>query len=341
MEILPAGETRIWTTLDFNRDGKQHDWLRLPFSTDQSAYGVIPIPITCIRNGGGPTALLIAGNHGDEYEGQVALGKLARQVEPRDVRGRILILPALNYPAAVAGRRLSPLDEGNLNRLFPGEANGTPTQMIAHYVSSVLLSMADIVIDLHSGGRSLSYLSCCLIRVGKTGADTARLMELMQVFGAPIGSISDGSGGGGATTLSAVAQALGVPTLTTELGGGGTFSSAGEAIASQGIYRVLKHIGVLPNAETKPASPVRLMRVAGRGAFTYAPIHGIFEPAVELGDSVEAGQSGGFLFPVEGLPRQPEEIRFAQSGLVACRRAPALAAPGDCLFKLVTDVGAN
>ncbi|MDR7225273.1 succinylglutamate desuccinylase/aspartoacylase family protein, partial [Aminobacter aminovorans] len=148
MEILPAGETRIWTTLGFDRDGKQHDWLRLPFSTDRSAYGVIPIPITCIRNGEGPTALLIAGNHGDEYEGQVALSKLARQLDPLDIRGRILILPALNYPAVVAGRRLSPLDRGNLNRLFPGEANGTPTQMIAHYVSSVLLSMADIVIDL-------------------------------------------------------------------------------------------------------------------------------------------------------------------------------------------------
>ncbi|QOF70771.1 succinylglutamate desuccinylase/aspartoacylase family protein [Aminobacter sp. SR38] len=341
MEMLPAGETRIWTTLDFNQDGKQHDWLRLPFSTDLSAYGVIPIPITCIKNGAGPTALLIAGNHGDEYEGQVALSKLARQVEPRDARGRILILPALNYPAVVAGRRLSPLDEGNLNRLFPGEANGTPTQMIAHYVSSVLLSMADIVIDLHSGGSSLYYLPCCLIRSGKTGAETARLIELMQVFGAPIGSVSDGTGGGGATTLSAIAQAFGVVALTTELGGGGGFSSTGEAIASQGIYRVLKHIGVLPNAETKSPPPVRLMQVAGRGAYTYAPIHGIFEPAVELGDSVEAGQSGGFLFPVEGLPRQPEEIRFAQSGLVACRRAPALAAPGDCLFKLVTDVGAN
>ncbi|CAN7489284.1 hypothetical protein [Aminobacter sp. LjRoot7] len=106
MKMSPAGETRIWTTLDFDRDGKQHDWLRLPFSTDQSAYGVIPIPITCIRNGVGPTALLIAGNHGDEYEGQVALGKLARRLEPLDMRGRILILPALNYPAVVAGTPL-------------------------------------------------------------------------------------------------------------------------------------------------------------------------------------------------------------------------------------------
>ncbi len=338
MTASPAGWTRVWTSLDFDRDGKQHDWLRSPFSSDLSAYGIIPIPIVCIRNGEGPTALLIAGNHGDEYEGQVALSKLARQVEPADVRGRIVILPALNHPAVVAGRRLSPLDEGNLNRLFPGEANGTPTQMIAHYVSSVLLPMADLVIDLHSGGRSLSYLPCCLIRSGKTASETARLIELMQVFGAPIGSISDGAGGGGATTLSAVAQAVGVPALTTELGGGGTFSRAGEAIATQGLHRVLKHIGILPTAETEAAPPVRLMRVDGRDAYTYASIHGIFEPAADIGDSVHAGQCAGRIHPIEGPQRSPEEVRFAQSGLVACRRAPALTAPGDCLFKLVTDV---
>jgi predicted deacylase len=76
--VTPAGETRIWTTLDLEKDGKQHGFLRLPFSTDLSAYGTIPIPITCIRNGEGPTALLVAGNHGDEYEGQIALSKLAR-----------------------------------------------------------------------------------------------------------------------------------------------------------------------------------------------------------------------------------------------------------------------
>jgi predicted deacylase len=332
-----ASGTRLWTALDFDRYGKQHEWLRLPFSTDLSAYGTIPIPITCIRNGEGPTALLIAGNHGDEYEGQVALAKLARQIEPADVRGRILILPALNYPAVVAGRRLSPLDEGNLNRLFPGKPDGSPTEMIAHYVTSVLLPLADIVIDLHSGGRSLSYLPCCLIRAGGTEAETARLIALMRIFGAPIGSISDGAGGGGAVTLSAAAQELGVPSLTAELGGGATFSHQGEAIATQGFTRVLKHIGILPNAEAEPPPPVRLMRVEGRDAFTYAPLPGIFEPAAEIGDTVSAGQLAGVLHPIEGPHQPPTKIPFTRSGLVACRRAPALTAAGDCLFKLVVD----
>nr|WP_246592292.1 succinylglutamate desuccinylase/aspartoacylase family protein [Aminobacter anthyllidis] len=312
--------------------------MRLPFSSDRSAYGTIPIPIVCIRNGNGPTALLVAGNHGDEYEGQVALSKLARQLDASELRGRIIILPALNYPAVDAGRRVSPLDQGNLNRMFPGDANGTPTDMIAHYVSEVLLPLADIVIDLHSGGTSLLYLPCCLIRVGKTAAETASLIELMRVFGAPIGSISDGSGGGGASTLSAIAQMLGIPALTTELGGGATMSRKGEALARDGVLRVLKHMGILPDAIVEPADATRSMRVDGRQAFTYAPVRGIFEPAVAVGDEVQAGDLAGVIHPIAGPSEPARLVQFAKSGLVACQRAPALTEPGDCLFKLVVDV---
>src|SRR5262245_57660274 len=109
-------QTRVWTPIDYHADGKQSDCLRLPHSTDLSAYGWVPIPLVCIKNGEGPTVLLIAGNHGDEYEGQIALASLARETEMDHVRGRLLIIPALNFPAVSAGRRVSPLDEGNLNR---------------------------------------------------------------------------------------------------------------------------------------------------------------------------------------------------------------------------------
>lgn len=334
-----ASETRIWTPVDFDADGKQGEWLRLPFSSDLSAYGFVPIPIVCIKNGEGPTALLIAGNHGDEYEGQVALGKLAREVSTDDMRGRLIILPALNFPAVEAGRRVSPLDEGNLNRMFPGDAAGSPTQMIAHYVSDVLLPMADLVIDLHSGGRSLHYLPCALVRPGKTDAETAELVDLMNAFAAPITSISDGSGGGGATTLSAVAHKLGVPILTTELGGGATLSREGQRLAEQGLARVLKHYGILPRTLVEAGSRTRLMKVDGTNAFTYATRKGIFEPAAELGEMVAAGQPAGVIHPID-WPLQPAEpIHFRQSGMVACRRAPSLTLPGDCLFKLLVDAG--
>lgn len=336
-----TGYTQVWAPLDFEADGKHCDWLRVPYSTDLSGYGVVPIPIVCIRNGKGPTALLLAGSHGDEYEGQIALAALARDIDPADVSGRIIILPALNAPAVGAGRRVSPLDEGNLNRSFPGDPAGGPTAMVAHYVTTVLLPMADLAIDLHAGGRSCDYLPCALIRSGGTEDEQRELTDLAIAFGAPVTSISDGSGGGGRTTFSAVGQGRGVPVLTAELGGRATLSREGLAIAEQGLRRVLKRAGILPGIETDTATLTRFMRVRGRGAFVYAMHKGLFEPAVELGAVVQSGQLAGVIHCIDRPWRKPEKVVFTEDGMVACRRAPMLAAAGDCLYKLLVDVEAG
>ena len=89
--------------------------------------------------------------------GQIALAKLIRTLEPEQITGRVIILPAANLPAAMAGTRVSPIDGGNLNREFPGNPEGTVTSRIAHYIESVLLPMCDGFHDLHSGGASLQY----------------------------------------------------------------------------------------------------------------------------------------------------------------------------------------
>lgn len=333
-----AGETRIWTPIDYNAEGKQSDCLRLPHSSDLSAYGWIPIPLVCIKNGAGPTALLVAGNHGDEYEGQIALANLARTIRPDQVSGRLIILPALNFPAVAAGRRISPVDEGNLNRLFPGDACGSPTQMIAHYVSEVLIPMADLVIDLHSGGRSLDYVASALVRPGQTPEEHACLLALMRSFGAPISFVSDGTGGGGLTTLAAAAQARGALALTTELGGGATLSRQGLALAEAGLKRVLKDHGVLPDAAVEAAPQTRFMTVKGHSAFVYAHDRGIFEPVAGLGDEVASGQVAGRIHFPDLPTREPEPLVFRSSGLVATRRFPSLTHRGDCLFKLMVDL---
>ena len=106
------GATQLTTRIDLDRDGKQCDYLRLPHSVDRSAYGWLPVPLVSIRNGSGPTVLLMSGVHGDEYEGQVALTRLIRSLEPADVSGQVLILPMANFPAAKAGTRVSPVDVG-------------------------------------------------------------------------------------------------------------------------------------------------------------------------------------------------------------------------------------
>ncbi|RWM38704.1 succinylglutamate desuccinylase/aspartoacylase family protein [Mesorhizobium sp.] len=329
--------TRIWSPIDFELDGKQASTLRLPISTDLSAYGWIPIPIVCIRNGAGPTAVLIAGSHGDEYEGQIALLDLARSVQAEEVRGRIIVLPALNFPAVEAGRRVSPIDEGNLNRLYPGKAHGSATEMIAHYVTEVLLPMADLVVDLHSGGRSLDYITCALIRPSNDRDRYRRLLELVRVFGAAVSYVTDGAGGGGNTTLPAAAERLGVPVITTELGGGATLRREGKDLASAGVRRLLKYMGVRDD-DVQAAHATRLMEVPGREYFLYADADGLFEPAVSIGEEVMEGQHAGFLHFIERPTEPPLSLFFQASGLVACRRFPTFTRRGDCLYGLMREI---
>ncbi|MCW1247334.1 succinylglutamate desuccinylase/aspartoacylase family protein, partial [Pseudomonas sp. SAICEU22] len=111
MPELP--DNPISATVDFSREGVQHGFLKLPYSRDDSAWGAVMIPITVIQRGSGPTALLSGGNHGDEYEGPVALSKLAQQLTAEEVSGRVIVVPFMNTPAFHAGRRTSPIDKGN------------------------------------------------------------------------------------------------------------------------------------------------------------------------------------------------------------------------------------
>ena len=78
----------VKSTIDFGQDGLQHGFLKLPHSHDESAYGSVMIPISMVKNGEGPTALLTGGNHGDEYEGPIALFDLAKTIELRKIRGK-------------------------------------------------------------------------------------------------------------------------------------------------------------------------------------------------------------------------------------------------------------
>lgn len=329
-----AEPSRIWTHVDFSRDGKQSGTLNVPYSVDLSAYGMLQIPVVCLRNGDGPTALLVAGNHGDEYEGQIALRNLARELDAATLRGRVIIIPSLNYPAVAAGRRVSPLDEGNLNRLFPGRANGGVTDMIAHYVDSVLFDLADVVIDLHSGGRSLDYSHTALAQRVSDPAQQEALHTLLTVFGAPHSVITSGSGGGGATTLYAAAARRGIPALTTELGSGATLDPQGLAIAEQGVRRVLRHYGIAPLLACEPAPATQFLQSLGPRHALYAPHAGLMEPLAVAGEAVRAGQPALRLYNLEDPLAAPLTLHFTADGIVSCRRFPTLCARGDGLFHL-------
>ena len=117
--------TGLFHEIDFDADGKTLSFLGTPYSVDRS-----PITRSRPRSAASamarPRVLLMAGNHGDEYEGEIALGRLIRRLDPARVRGEITILPMANVPAVMAARRRSPLDNGNLNRAFRARPAARP-----------------------------------------------------------------------------------------------------------------------------------------------------------------------------------------------------------------------
>lgn len=328
---MPA-PSRLTTEIDFDKDGKQVGYVRLPYSSNVSAYGWIGIPIAQIKNGSGPTVLLMGGNHGDEYEGQIGLVKLIRNLQLNDIRGRVIILPMTNFPAAMAGHRVSPLDAGNLNRTFPGNADGSPTQMIAHYVESVLLPMCNGVLDLHSGGRTLHYLPSALI-IGNPKSPDAKALAALQAFAAPIGYIT---AAGDSRTLLAACQRAGVTAVGTELGGTGQVTTDTIRVAETGIANMLAHYGISERGASKPGT--RLMGVTGKNDYLYAPTRGWFEPHFDLGDTVKAGQVAGQVHFLDEPLREPITLHFEADGVVICRRPPVPVERGDCIAHLAADI---
>jgi len=326
--------TRISPSIDIEHMGKQSGFLRLPFSS----HGWMPIPFICIANGSGPTVLLMAGNHGDEYEGQIALLKLSRMLAAEQVQGRIIILPAANFPAAMAGRRISPIDGGNLNRSFPGDPNGSPTQMIAHFIESRLLPLSDYVIDIHSGGSSLHYKPTILARLSTPSDKWKVMLRSLKAFGAPFGLLFRALEGED-RTMSAAAERHRVVYLCPELGGSGTVSRASLSLAEEGLRRCLASFGIIAD-EVPPGCNTRLVTMDGFNNYVYAPESGLFEPFAEAGDEVVSGNTAGFIHYGHTPGREPTPVRFQTSGVVLCRRVPSRTERGDCLYQIGTDFSA-
>lgn len=325
-------KSRIVPVFALDGVGKRHGFLRLFHSVHRSAYGFIPIPAGVVCGGPGPTALLVAGNHGDEWEGQIVLTELLQELQPEAVRGRVIILPAANLPASLAGTRTSPLDDGNLNRSFPGSVDGTVTQQIAHFIATELIPRADLVLDLHSGGSSLMYLPCTLATQHEDKARLAAHVAAIRAFGASHAYLQGrAEGQGGVRTLGAIAEARGILSIATELGGAGSVSPVVVAMARGGVRRLLAHAGLI-DAPAEPPAETRVIRIGEADDWTYAPAPGVFEPLALPGDEVQAGQPAARLHTPETPWVAPATVAFQRAGLVICRRQPGRAERGDCLF---------
>ncbi|WEX91143.1 N(2)-acetyl-L-2,4-diaminobutanoate deacetylase DoeB [Sinorhizobium garamanticum] len=317
----------ISASVDFSAEGVQHGFLRLPYSRDDSAWGSVMIPITVVKNGDGPTALLTGGNHGDEYEGPIALFDLARTLEPDEVKGRVIIVPAMNYPAFAAGTRTSPIDKGNMNRSFPGRPDGTVTQKIADYFQRELLPLADIVLDFHSGGKTLDFLPFCAAHILPDKEQEARAFELVKAFGAPWSMKMleiDAVG-----MYDTAAEEMGKVFITTELGGGGTATARSAGIAKRGVRNVLRSADILKGAVE--ASKTEWLDMPDGDCFLFAEDGGLIEPLVDLGEKVHKGDVVARIYPIGRTGAEPVAIKAKMDGLLAARHFPCLVKQGDCV----------
>jgi predicted deacylase len=326
----------ISTDIDYERDGFQSGHLRLPYSHDRSGYGYIPIPIAVLKRGIGPTLLLTGGNHGDEYEGPVALMKLMRKMPNLQINGRIIVIPGLNFPAQLNGSRTSPIDGANLNRVFPGKRNGSLTEIIAHYADTELFPLADFIFDIHAGGLSTNYLPTVMAAPPADPQRRAVYRRMVDAFGAPRVMIMDLLGED--RTYGAAVEKRGVHFMCGEFGGHATCNPEGLELVEQGLERLLHAMGLIERApKAAPAAAVRLLKVEGQQHYAFAPCDGIFEPAFRLGEEIVAGQLAGHIHDPRQPNSEPVAVHFAGAGLAICIRTLARVEAGDCLGHLACD----
>jgi N2-acetyl-L-2,4-diaminobutanoate deacetylase len=324
----PPLKSTAFTTIDLDKPGKQVGFVMIPHSPHGDAWGVTRIPIAVIANGTGPTVIFEGGNHGDEYEGPIAICEMIRDIDPGEIQGRLILMPATNVHAVIAGQRTSPVDGLNLNRTFPGNAGGTITQQIAAFMSAEIFPRGNAFVDLHSGGTSLHLIPSAVIEPVGDAEHRRRNIAAVRAFDAPLTVVISNLGDPRTATATAVRH--GLTTLGTELSGGGSVSIEALDICRRGVRGLLTHFGVLEAEESQPLSGTRLCELPGTRAYVYATVDGIFEPFHQLGREVRAGEPAGRIHVTWDPTHEPETLTYQADGILYGTRQPGRVKPGNC-----------
>ena len=317
----------VSATIDFERDGLQHGFLQIPHSRNDSAWGSLMLPITVAKNGDGPGAILTGANHGDEYEGPIALHDLANNINIDKVRGRVIIIPMMNYPAFQAATRVSPIDQLNMNRVFPGQAPGTITQLIADYITTTLLPMCDCVLDIHSGGKTLEFLPFAAYHELDDKAQQQACEAATLAFAAPyyLSLIEIDAGG----MYDTQAETMGKVFVSTELGGGGTTTPHTAEVAKRGVHNFLVHAGILATKPVQSGVASIKLDMQQDDAYVFSEHNGLLEPCVKLGDPVKTGDLIARVYATERTGSAVVEYTAASDGIIMGRHFPSLIKIGD------------
>jgi N-alpha-acetyl-L-2,4-diaminobutyrate deacetylase len=322
-------EPAVSCTIDLAAPGKQVGRLQYPKITNTGGWAYSFVPIATIANGDGPTVLVSGGNHGDEYEGQVAAMRLVQEVDPAQVAGRIVVVPVISTAASKANTRMWP-SQANFNRSFPGRPDGPPNEQLADYFTRVLFPMSDVVIDMHSGGRTAWFIPCSHMHVVDDPEQRRAMLEGMQAWNSDWHFLYVDVNGHGLLPVEAENQ--GKVVITTELGGGGRVPAPVHELAWSGLTNVLRHAGVLEGEVVRRETPAVILD--GRDATNYviAEEDGIFEGLLEPGAAVSAGDAVGRLWFPDRIDRAPTVLRAPLDGVLAVIRAIPATEAGDSVF---------
>ncbi len=336
-----AGKSRIFHELDFGKPGKQTGYLRVPQSRDGGAWSTVEVPIAVINGGKGPAVLFTGGVHGDEYEGQIAISRLARRLDPASFRGKLILLPAVDLPAALAGRRMCPIDGRDFNRCLPGDARGSFCQMLAHFVETEIMPQVEVSVDVHAAGNSMEAALCSIMHWVDDADVLARTQTLAGQFAAPYNVVFWGVDEGG--TVAASAERTGALSISTELGGYGRVSVEGLRVAERGLDNVLKWMGMIDGAPdtTQPGGGhTRQMQVRDQRSYLFAPSDGLFEPRFLPAQAIRAGELAGYLHFVEEWARPPMPIEFPIDGYIWMSPGSGRMRKGDVMAVIMQEFAA-
>ncbi len=262
----------------------------------------------------GPRLCIGAGIHGDEYESMEAVRRLLQETDPCSLRGALIGLPCINPPAFQAGSRISPVDHLNLNRVFPGDANGTLSlRWAATFVREVIPNI-DAFVDLHNGGAAGLIAPCTIVQGGYD--------DLAMPLGVAVGNDLLWKGGAWGGTARISTLQAGKPAVTVEIGGGGGFREETVSLHLTGLHNVMR---VLKLVDGNPVSP-REYKVI-QGTLRQVSSAGFFRAAMRPGQAVKADEVLATV--VNHFGETAEVLRAPRDGVVLWMRSRPPILPGD------------
>jgi len=240
----------------------------------------------------GPTLAVTAGIHAAEYAGIAAALELGRSLSPQALRGQVIIAPVANT-AGFRARSIyvCPLDGVNLNRVFPGNPEGGATEQLAHWLFRNVIRQANYYVDLHGGDLIEALIPFTIYhRSGNEEVDRASI-EMAKIFGIHYVVRSETKG----STYSAAAHA-GIPGILAESGGQGIWRPEDVALHTDGLNRLMCHLGMLAGPSPEPV-PCTLLN---QFIWQRSEHEGFWYPKISVGDSVQERQDLGAVLDFQG-----------------------------------------